>query len=57
MSSEQIETMSTSNLVIYLQKMAKNVSYYTPAYRAALLTEAARRLTAYRQAERGMTSD
>lgn len=47
-----IETMSTSNLVIALQKLAKNGSYYPPAHRSKLLAEAAKRLTAYRQAER-----
>ena len=44
--------MSTSNLVVALQKLAKNVSYYNPGFRRALLNEAARRLTEYRERER-----
>lgn len=44
--------LSTSNLVVQLQKLAKNGSYHPPAVRSAILNEAADRLTAYRQAER-----
>lgn len=47
-----VHDMSTSNLVIQLQRLAKKVSYHDPGTRAALLEEAASRLTAYRQAER-----
>lgn len=46
------ENLSTANLVVLLQKLAKNGSYYKPEVRAKVLAEAAKRLTAYRQDER-----
>lgn len=49
---EEIRAKSTSSLVIALQKLAKNMSYLKPWVRAIVLDEAAKRLTAYRQAER-----
>lgn len=48
----RVTEMSTNNLAIVLQKVAKKVTYLHPAYRTAVLNEAARRLVEYRQAER-----
>ncbi len=48
-----IHRLPTANLVVLLQKIAKQVSYVPPEYRACVLREAARRLSDYRQAERG----
>lgn len=53
--SVEMQEISTSNLVIRLQKLAKNASYYKPGHRQQLLAEAADRLQAYRNAERQMT--
>jgi hypothetical protein len=54
----EIHRMPTGNLVIALQKLAKNGSYFKPYYRGKLLTEAARRLQAYRAKElRGVLID
>lgn len=50
-----IEEWSTSDLVVTLQKLAKNGSYLKPGFRSAVLTEAAKRLQAYRNTERGLT--
>lgn len=49
--------LSTSNLVIWLQKLAKNISHCSPRARTKLLNEAATRLQAYRQAERQREHD
>lgn len=50
-ADKHVTAMSTSNLVIDLQKLAKKIDYHRPWYRARLLEEAALRLTRYRQAE------
>ncbi len=52
MTEPSIHRLPTANLVVLLQKIAKNVSYVDPEYRADVLREAARRLNDYRQAER-----
>jgi hypothetical protein len=46
------EDASTANIVVMLQKLAKNASHLKPGPRSVLLLEAAKRLNAYRQAER-----
>ena len=50
--SASVEHMPTANLVIWLQKFAKDISIVRPWFRAVLLEEAAKRLNDYRQAER-----
>jgi hypothetical protein len=50
--NQMLTTMSTNNLTIFIQKMAKNISYYDPLFRRDLLCEAAIRLINYRQMER-----
>lgn len=50
--SRALERMPVANLVVAIQKIAKNVSHFNPSYRQAILTEAAKRLTDYRQTER-----
>ncbi len=52
-----LDEITTSNLVVALQKLAKNGSYYPPAHRARLLRLAAERLTEYRQRERADESE
>ncbi len=46
-----IKAMSSNNLAVEIQKLAKNIAYRDKWYRSKLLDEAARRLVAYRQAE------
>ena len=47
-----IEKASTSDLVVTLKCLARNISHIKPQHRQAVLLEVADRLTAYRQAER-----
>lgn len=47
-----VREMPTANLVVLVQKLAKDVSYVKPGFRAKILEEAARRLNEYRQRER-----
>lgn len=52
--SQFVRDMPTANLVVALQKLARNVSLWSPDYRASLLQEAAQRLTKYRLRERAL---
>lgn len=49
---EYVRSIPTGNLVILLQKLSRKISYNQPRVRDLILSEAARRLNEYRQAER-----
>ena len=49
--SEGLRSKPTSNLVVMVQKLAKNVSYFPPGFRKDILVETSRRLVQYRNAE------
>lgn len=53
----ELREMPIGNLIVLLQKLARKINYVSPAYRSAIITEAAYRLNSVNNMARGMRSE
>lgn len=53
----ELREMPIGNLIVLLQKLAKHISYVSPAYRSAILRETAHRLNVVNNTARELRKD